>query len=149
MTSALAPTTDIQRLLRHVRFVRILLKKSFGGGGRNFLGPLMRFVRDDVRGLVVFLKNDHGLSYRRYGASQTVEMSKISSCEIFGVVRFSTFSTVSVKTGSRALAAGCLLHPRKRTLDGHSRRSVLCPHIRGTLVPVEEPSTASQADIGT
>src|SRR5436190_23103309 len=29
-----------------------------------------------------------------------------------------------VKNGSRGLSAGCLLHPRKRTLDGHSRRSV-------------------------
>ena len=27
----------------------IVLKKSFSGDGRKFLGPLMRFVRDDVR----------------------------------------------------------------------------------------------------
>jgi hypothetical protein len=47
------------------RFWRILLKKSFWGGGRNFPEPLMRFVRDDVRDLVASQKNDHGLSYRR------------------------------------------------------------------------------------
>ncbi|WP_143039835.1 MULTISPECIES: hypothetical protein [Bradyrhizobium] len=57
------------RMSTHVRYSLLLLKKSFGGGGRNFLEPLMRFVRDDVRGLVASLKNDHGLSYRRYGAS--------------------------------------------------------------------------------
>jgi hypothetical protein len=31
------------------RFWRIVLKKSFGGDDRIFLGPLMRFVRGDVR----------------------------------------------------------------------------------------------------
>ena len=29
-------------------FVPILLKKSFGDGGRKFLGPLMRFMRDNM-----------------------------------------------------------------------------------------------------
>jgi hypothetical protein len=52
------------------RFARILLKKSFCGGGQNFLEPLIRFVRDDARDLVASQKNDHGLSYRRYGASE-------------------------------------------------------------------------------
>src|ERR1035438_2824227 len=32
----------------NVRFASILLKKSFGGGERNFLELLMRFVRSDV-----------------------------------------------------------------------------------------------------
>jgi len=53
------------RLFPNGRFAPILLKKSFWGGGRNFLEPLMRFVRDDVRDLVTSQKNDHGLSYRR------------------------------------------------------------------------------------
>jgi hypothetical protein len=44
-----------------VRLGSILLKKSFGGGGRNFLEPPMRLVRSDVRGHV---------------ASQTTELSK-------------------------------------------------------------------------
>jgi hypothetical protein len=71
------------------------LKKSFGGGGRNFLEPLMRFVRDDVRGLFASQKNDHGLLYQRYGASQRWSCPKISIYESFGILRFSTFSTVS------------------------------------------------------
>ena len=52
------------------RFAPILLKKSFWGSGRNFLEPLMRFARDDASDLVASQKNDHGPSYRRYGASQ-------------------------------------------------------------------------------
>ncbi|SDJ53242.1 hypothetical protein SAMN05444171_1483 [Bradyrhizobium lablabi] len=68
-TSAFLSVATELRTSRFGSFVRILLKKSFGGGGRNFLEPLMRFVRDDVRGLVASLKNDRGLSYRRYGAS--------------------------------------------------------------------------------
>src|ERR1700693_3534658 len=32
-----------------VRFRGIVLQKSFGGDERNFLGPLMRFARRDVR----------------------------------------------------------------------------------------------------
>jgi len=34
---------------RHVSNVPIVLKKSFLGDERNFLGPLMRFARGDVR----------------------------------------------------------------------------------------------------
>jgi hypothetical protein len=63
-------TTDMRRLLRQVRFVPILLQKSFWGDERNFLGPLMRFVCGDVRDLIVSYKNDHGRSYQRYRALQ-------------------------------------------------------------------------------
>ena len=58
------------RRLSNGSFAPILLKKSFWGGERNVLEPLMRFVRDDARDPVASQKNDHGLSYRRYGASQ-------------------------------------------------------------------------------
>jgi hypothetical protein len=53
-----------------VRKVPIVLKKSFLGDERNFLGPLMRFVRGDVRDHIVSHKSDHGPSYQRYGALQ-------------------------------------------------------------------------------
>jgi hypothetical protein len=53
------------------RFWRILLKKSFWGGERNFLGLLMRLMRGDVRDHVASQKNDHGASYRRCEASQS------------------------------------------------------------------------------
>ena len=60
----------------------------------------MRFVRNDVRDHVVSQKNDHGLSYWRYAASQRRTCPKINICEIFGVFRFSTFSTVSAMSGN-------------------------------------------------
>src|SRR6476620_4490204 len=37
MFSAVHPTTDIAKILRHVRFVPILLQKSFRGGERKIL----------------------------------------------------------------------------------------------------------------
>jgi len=78
---------------------RILLKKSFRGDERNFLEPVMRFMRSDVRDHVASQKNDYGPSYRCYGTSRRRSCPEISICEIFGVVRFSTFSTVSAQSG--------------------------------------------------
>jgi len=59
-TSALPLKADSSRTSRHVRFVPILLQKSFWGGERKFLEPLMRFMRDDVRDHIVSSKIDHG-----------------------------------------------------------------------------------------
>ena len=58
--SALLPTTDMNDRRINVRFVPILLQKSFWGGERKFLEPLMRFTRGDVRDLIVSSKIDHG-----------------------------------------------------------------------------------------
>ena len=80
---------------QHVRDGPIVLKKSFWRDERKFLEPLMRFARSDMRDHIVSHKNDHGASYRRYGALQWRRRLKISFCEIFGVVRFSTFATLS------------------------------------------------------
>jgi hypothetical protein len=52
-------------VLVNVRFAPIVLKKSFLGDERNFLGPLMRFARGDVRDHIVSQKNSHRPSYRR------------------------------------------------------------------------------------
>jgi hypothetical protein len=41
---------------------------------------------------IVLCKNDHGASYRRYGVLQRWSRLKISICEIFGVVRISSFA---------------------------------------------------------
>jgi hypothetical protein len=73
----------------------IVLQKSFWGDDQNFSGPLMRFARGDMRDHIVSHKNDHGASYERYGALQWRSRLKISFCEIFGVVQFSTFATLS------------------------------------------------------
>jgi hypothetical protein len=86
----------------------IVLKKSFWSDDQNFSGLLMRFADGDMRDHIVSHKNDHGASYERYGVLQRWSRLKISFCEIFGVVQFSTFATLSrVKrtAGLRALAS--------------------------------------------
>jgi hypothetical protein len=55
----------------------------------------MRFARGDMRDHIVSHKNDHGASYERYGVLRWRRRLKISFCEIFGVVQFSTFATQS------------------------------------------------------
>jgi hypothetical protein len=96
-----APLTDLSQTSRHVRKVPMLSKKSFWGNRRNYLEPLTRFVRSDVRDHIASQKNDHEPWYRRCRVSQRPSDPKTNICEIFGVVRFSTFSTVSAKLGSR------------------------------------------------
>jgi hypothetical protein len=54
----------------------IVLKKYFLGDRQNFLGPLMRLASGDVRDHIVSHKNDHGPSYRSYGAFAPAETSK-------------------------------------------------------------------------
>jgi hypothetical protein len=77
-------------------FARIVLKKSFWSDDQNFSGSLMRFSRGDMRDHIASHKNDHRASYERYGALQWWSRLKISFCEIFGVVQFSTFATLSL-----------------------------------------------------
>jgi len=55
----------------------------------------MRFARGDMRDHIVSHQNDQGASYRRYGVLQWPRRLKINFCEIFDVVRFSTFATIS------------------------------------------------------
>jgi hypothetical protein len=82
-----------------VAYGSILLKKYFGGVERNLQELLLRFLRSDARDYITSPKNDHGASYRHYGASALRNRPKTDICEIFGVVRFSTFSTLSVFFG--------------------------------------------------
>ena len=91
------------RAVAHVRgsYVPILLQKSFLGDERNFLGPLMRFGCADVRDLIVSHKTGHGPAHRRYGALQQWRCLKICFREIFGIVQFSTFATISAKRRHR------------------------------------------------
>jgi hypothetical protein len=58
--SALHSTADIHWGHGNVRFVPILLQKSFWGGERKFSEPLMRFPDGDVRDHIVSSKIDHG-----------------------------------------------------------------------------------------
>jgi hypothetical protein len=96
---------------------QILLQKSFLGDERNFLGPLMRFVCGDVRDLIVSHKNDHGPWHRRYRALQRKRRLKIRFREIFGVVRFSTFATISALFGHGAMSELSPLSGVKRKSD--------------------------------
>ena len=59
----------------------------------------MRFVYGDVRVLIVSHENDHGPSHRRCRALQWWSSLEIGFREIFGVVRFSTFATISARNG--------------------------------------------------
>jgi len=80
------------------RFVPIVLQKSFLAGDGNFLEPLMRFARGDVRVHIGSHKNDHGPPYPSYRTLQRRTRLKIDCREIFGVARFSTFATVSANS---------------------------------------------------
>jgi hypothetical protein len=62
VTSGLPQLTDIVRPRRHVGKVPIVLKKSFLAEQQKFLGPLMRFVRGDVRDHIDSPKIDHELA---------------------------------------------------------------------------------------
>jgi hypothetical protein len=63
----------------------------------------MPFARGDMRDHIVSHKNDHGASYGRYAVLQWWSRLKISFCEIFGVVQFSTFATLSANSEHDAL----------------------------------------------
>ena len=80
-----------------VCYWQIVLQKSLLADERNFSGPLVRPTRGDVRDRIVSHKNDHGPSHRPYRALQRKRRLKIDFREIFGVVRFSTFATVSTR----------------------------------------------------
>ena len=73
--------------------------KVFLAGDGNFLEPLMRFERGDVRVHIGSHKNDHGPPYPSDRALQVRRRLEINFREIFGVARFSTFATVSATNG--------------------------------------------------
>ena len=60
LISAFPPKADFIGPFEDVCFVPILLKKSFRGGARKFLEPLMRLARGDVRDQNASSKIDHG-----------------------------------------------------------------------------------------
>ena len=98
MFSALPPIADIAQRYWHVRFVPIVLKKSFLGDGRKFLGPLMRFVRGDVRDHT-FLRKTTTSFVSALRSIAVAESAKNQLLRNFGVARFSTFATLSATNG--------------------------------------------------
>jgi hypothetical protein len=131
-TRSIGPDLFQARGFRFLHFCiwQIVLKKSFWGDERKFLGPLMPFARGDVRDHVVSHKSDQGASYGRYTVLQWRSRLKISFCEIFGVVRFSTFATLSAQTGRGAMSDLSPLSGVKRKLDFGAVRSVDDPRGR-------------------
>jgi hypothetical protein len=93
--SALPPGTDVKGRQFNVRLVPIVLKKSLFADGRKFSGPLVRLSRFDVRDHINCRKNDRWPSHRFYRALQRLKSSIRYIFEIFGVSRFSSFSTQS------------------------------------------------------
>src|SRR5258706_14040721 len=59
----------------------------------------MRFARRDVRDHIVSCQNDHRPSYWRPRALRQQERLRIDLREIFGLLRFSTFATISATSG--------------------------------------------------
>jgi hypothetical protein len=102
-----AATSDSSLPISDVCFWQIVLKKSFWSDDQNFPGLLMRFARSDMRDHIVSYKNDHGASYERYGVLPWWSRVKISFCEIFGIVQFSTFATQSAHFRHARLACKC------------------------------------------
>ena len=62
----------------------------------------MRFTRGGVRDHIVSSKIDHGSPQWRWKATQQERSLKVSFREIFRVVRFSTFATLSANNGLAA-----------------------------------------------
>jgi hypothetical protein len=78
----------------------------------------MPFARGDMRDHIVSHKNDHGASYGRYAVLQRWSRLKISFYEIFGVVQFSTFATLSAKCGHPPLF-GAVVRAVRQHSDTH------------------------------
>src|SRR6476620_7157646 len=82
----------------------------------------MRFVRRDARDHIISCQNDHRPSYWRQRALRQQERLRIDFREIFGLLRFSTFATVSALSGfqpqPRMSAIGSKA-TRARTADGY------------------------------
>src|SRR5712672_1811723 len=76
----------------------------------------MRFACGDMRDHIVSYQNDHRPSYWRRRALRQQERLRIDFREIFRVVRFSTFATISARTGPPSMSA-------VRSLSGVNRTS--------------------------
>ena len=97
------------RACRNDRYWQILLQKSFWGVERKFLEPLMRFTRGDAKGPYRFFQNRPRTFLAALKSYGVAEKSKDQLCENLGVVRFSTFATVSAPLRHDGLLRGCPL----------------------------------------
>src|ERR1700682_79751 len=87
----------------------------------------MRFARGDLRDHIISYQNDHRPSYWPQRALRQQERLKIDLREIFGVVRFSTFATISARSGQSTIDRlfGQAISPSEETTTLRVARSQL------------------------
>src|SRR5258708_38954391 len=77
----------------------MLSKKSLLADERNFLAPMVRPTRGNVRDHIESHKSDRRPSYMPYRGLRRRRQRKTDLRAIFGGAQFSTFSTASTRTG--------------------------------------------------
>jgi hypothetical protein len=100
--SGLPPLATIERTYEEVRFVPILLQKSFWGGERKFLEPLMRFASGDVREPYRFIQNRSRTSVVALKSDAAAEKSKDQLSRDFPGRSIFDFATISALSGPRS-----------------------------------------------
>ena len=125
-------------------FGEILLQKSFGGE-RNFLGPLMRFARRDVRDHIAYQKNDHGASYRPAGLCSGREVEKSSFARFSRP--FSSFATLSALGRHVRVRSQCPLFGVKPASRGHVAMSAF-PKRPWTALLLPPENQAARSSVG-
>src|SRR6267378_1849750 len=84
----------------------------------------MRFACGDMRDHIVSYQNDHRPSYWRRRALRQQARLRIDFSEILRVVRFSTFATISARTGHAAISGLSPLSVEERKSNFGAVRSV-------------------------
>jgi hypothetical protein len=91
----------------------------------------MRFARGDVRDHIVSYKNDHRPSYWPQRTLPQQQSLKIDFREIFGVVRFSTFATISAPLRHADAGSECPLIGDDLKCPAHSQNGAIDPERNG------------------
>ena len=103
--------------VRNVRLGSMLSKKSLLADERNFLAPLVRPTRRNVRDHIESHKSDRRPSYMPCRGLRRRRQRKTDLREIFGAAQFSTFSTASVKRVILTTRRSLPVFPDKRTIS--------------------------------
>ena len=109
---------------------QILLQKSFWGGERKFLEPLMQFARGDVRDHIVSSKNRSRTSVVALKRDAAGEVQRSAFARILGLFDFRLlqqyrhFSDIARCPDPRPLCAHKRTHP---TLTGRAKYSARQP----------------------
>src|SRR6267142_6957403 len=115
MFSALVPKADSRRTSPVVRFVPIVLQKSFCGMGLKFSEAWARRLNNDV-GDHVATRQTHRRFWQRVCGSIERRWSLVSFFgENLAAVAFGTFATLSAPSGHAAVVAACPLLRDERT----------------------------------